>query len=86
MNKALDLYEDIYGQWRTYYELWRFNYLDDKIKDAQKFSEKLVRLQPEYPQSYIAYLISHQKGSQTIDDYSLLGFTKAYNAAKKACT
>ncbi len=27
-----------------------------------------------------------QKGSQTIDDYSLLGFTKAYNAAKKACT
>ena len=28
----------------------------------------------------------NQKGSQTIDDYSLLGFTKAYNAAKKACT
>ncbi len=28
----------------------------------------------------------NQKGSQTIDHYSLLGFTKAYNAAKKACT
>ena len=27
----------------------------------------------------------NQKGSQTIDHYSLLGFTKAYNAAKKAC-
>ena len=28
----------------------------------------------------------NQKGSQTIDHYSLLGFTKAYNAAKKSCT
>ena len=27
----------------------------------------------------------NQKGSQTIDHYSLLGFTKAYNAAKTAC-
>ena len=26
------------------------------------------------------------KGSQTIDHYSLLGFTKAYNAAKKSCS
>ena len=28
----------------------------------------------------------NQKGSQTIDHYSLLGFTKAYNAVKKACS
>jgi len=28
----------------------------------------------------------NQKGSQTIDHYSLLGFTKAYNTAKKACS
>ena len=28
----------------------------------------------------------NQKGSQTIDHYSLLGFTKAYNAAKKSCS
>ena len=28
----------------------------------------------------------NQKGSQTIDHYSLLGFTKAYNAIKKACS
>ena len=27
-----------------------------------------------------------QNGSQTIDRYSLLGFTKAYNASKKACS
>ena len=28
----------------------------------------------------------NEKGSQTIDHYSLLGFTKAYGAAKKACS
>ena len=28
----------------------------------------------------------NQPGSQTIDHYSLLGFTKAYNASKKACS
>ena len=28
----------------------------------------------------------NQKGSQTIDHYSLLGFTKAYNSIKKACS
>ena len=27
-----------------------------------------------------------KKGSQTIDHYSLLGFTKAYNTTKKACS
>ena len=28
----------------------------------------------------------NKSGSQTIDHYSLLGFTKAYNTAKKSCT
>ncbi len=28
----------------------------------------------------------NKSGSQTIDHYSLMGFTKAYNAAKKNCT
>ena len=28
----------------------------------------------------------NKKGSQTIDHYSLLGFTKAYSTAKKACS
>ena len=27
----------------------------------------------------------NMQGSQTIDHYSLLGFTKAYNAGKKSC-
>ena len=65
MNKALDLYEDIYGQWRTYFELWRFNFLDENIAEAKKFSDQLIKLQPEYPQSYIAYLASNKKTSGT---------------------
>ena len=28
----------------------------------------------------------NKEGSQTIDHYSLLGFTKAYNTAKKSCS
>ena len=28
----------------------------------------------------------NEEGSQTIDHYSLLGFTKAYNASRKACS
>ena len=68
MDKALELYEDIYGQWRTYYELWRFNFIDEKMKDAQKFSGKLIRLKPEYPQSYIAYLASHEKGIDKVNE------------------
>ena len=28
----------------------------------------------------------NQSGSQTIDHYSLMGFTKAYGAAKQSCT
>ena len=28
----------------------------------------------------------NEKGSQTTDHYSLLGFTKAYNTAKKTCS
>ena len=65
MNKALELYEDLYGQWRTYFELWRFSFLDDQLNESQKFAEKLVRLQPEYPQSYIASLASNKKGTST---------------------
>ena len=56
MLRALDLYSDIYGQWRTYFELWRFNFLDDNFDEAKKFSKKLINLQPEYPQTYIANL------------------------------
>ena len=36
--------------------------------------------------SRIMFTGYNQKGSQTIDHYSLLGFTKAYNAAKTSCS
>ena len=35
--------------------------------------------------SRIMITVYNQEGSQTIDHYSLLGFTKAYGAAKKNC-
>ena len=65
MEKALDLYEDSYGKWRTYFELWRFSFLDDEDEKAKNYAEKLVKLQPEYPQSYIGYLASNKKGTNT---------------------
>ena len=58
MEKALNLYDDIYGQWRTYFEFWRFNFLDEKSKESKYYSKKLIQLKPDYPQSYIAYLTS----------------------------
>ena len=61
MEKALNLYDDIYGQWRTYFEFWRFNFLDEKSKESKYYSKKLIQLKPDYPQSYIAYLISFSK-------------------------
>ena len=61
MEKALNLYDDIYGQWRTYFEFWRFNFLDEKSKESKYYSKKLIQLKPDYPQSYIAYLTSFNK-------------------------
>ena len=36
--------------------------------------------------SRIMVTAHNKSGSQTIDHYSLLGFTKAYSTAKKSCT
>ena len=49
-----------------------------------KIEKKMVRVMKKG--SRIMITGYNQKGSQTIDHYSLLGFTKAYNAAKKACS
>tara|TARA_B100001093_G_scaffold510916_1_gene577719 strand:- start:1 stop:513 length:513 start_codon:yes stop_codon:yes gene_type:complete len=49
-----------------------------------KIEKKIVRIMKKG--SRIMITGYNQKGSQTIDHYSLLGFTKAYNAAKKACS
>ena len=49
-----------------------------------KIEKKMVSLMKKG--SRIMITGYNQKGSQTIDHYSLLGFTKAYNAAKTACS
>jgi len=49
-----------------------------------KIEKKMVKLMKTG--SRIMITGHNEKGSQTIDHYSLLGFTKAYNTAKKACS
>ena len=49
-----------------------------------KIEKKMVKVMKKG--SRIMITGYNQKGSQTIDHYSLLGFTKAYNTAKKACS
>jgi len=49
-----------------------------------KIEKKMIKLMKKG--SRIMITGYNQKGSQTIDHYSLLGFTKAYNTAKKACS
>ena len=49
-----------------------------------KIEKKMIKLMKKG--SRIMITGYNQKGSQTIDHYSLLGFTKAYGAAKKACS
>ena len=49
-----------------------------------KIEKKMVKLMKKGSRIMISGY--NQKGSQTIDHYSLLGFTKAYNAAKTACS
>ena len=49
-----------------------------------KIEKKMVKLMKKGSRIMISGY--NEKGSQTIDHYSLLGFTKAYNAARKACS
>ena len=49
-----------------------------------KIEKKMIKLMKKG--SRIMITGYNQEGSQTIDHYSLLGFTKAYGAAKKACS
>ena len=51
---------------------------------SNKIEKKLVKKMKKA--SRIMVTGYNQSGSQTIDHYSLMGFTKAYNAAKKSCT
>ena len=49
-----------------------------------KIEKKMIKIMKKG--SRIMIIGYNEKGSQTIDHYSLLGFTKAYNTAKKACS
>ena len=69
VNKALELYNDNYGRWRTLFELWRFNFIDQKYDEALKIAKNLTVLQPDYPQTYIAILVSTVKPSKNVERY-----------------
>ena len=49
-----------------------------------KVEKKMIRIMKKGSRIMISGY--NKSGSQTIDHYSLLGFTKAYNKAKKNCT
>ena len=50
----------------------------------KKFEKRMIKTMKKG--SRIMITGYNQKGSQTIDHYSLLGFTKAYNATKATCS
>ena len=51
---------------------------------SNKVEKKMIKTMKKG--SRIMITAYNKSGSQTIDHYSLLGFTKAYNIAKKSCT
>ena len=51
---------------------------------SNKIEKKIVKRMKKA--SRIMITAYNKSGSQTIDHYSLMGFTKAYNSAKKSCT
>ena len=50
---------------------------------SNKIEKKMIKTMKKG--SRIMITAYNKSGSQTIDHYSLLGFTKAYNTAKKSC-
>ena len=56
-----------------------FAWMTDKKKE-----KKMIKIMKRGSRIMVAGY--NQEGSQTIDHYSLLGFTKAYNASRKACS
>ncbi len=51
---------------------------------SNKIEKKIIKRMKKA--SRIMVTAYNKSGSQTIDHYSLMGFTKAYNSAKKSCT
>ena len=66
------------------------NYKFDIVQDSfawissNKVEKKMIKTMKKG--SRIMITAYNKSGSQTIDHYSLLGFTKDYNIAKKSCT
>ena len=65
---------------------YKFDIAQDNFAwiSSNKIEKKIVKRMKKA--SRIMVKGYNQSGSQTIDHYSLMGFTKAYNAAKKSCT
>ena len=65
---------------------YKFDITQDNFAwiSSNKIEKKIVKRMKKA--SRIMITGYNKSGSQTIDHYSLMGFTKAYNAAKKSCT
>ena len=65
---------------------YKFDIAQDNFAwiSSNKIEKKIVKRMKRA--SRIMVTGYNQSGSQTIDHYSLMGFTKAYNAAKQSCT
>ena len=65
---------------------YKFDIVQDSFAwiSSNKVEKKMIKTMKKG--SRIMISAYSKSGSQTIDHYSLLGFTKAYNIAKKSCT
>ncbi len=65
---------------------YEFDIIQDSFAwiKSNKVEKKMIKTMKKG--SRIMITAHNKSGSQTIDHYSLLGFTKAYNTAKKSCT
>ena len=65
---------------------YKFDISQDNFEwiSSNKIEKRIIKSMKKA--SRIMVTAYNKSGSQTIDHYSLMGFTKAYNAAKKNCT
>ena len=65
---------------------YKFDIAQDNFAwiSSNKIEKKIIKRMKKA--SRIMITAYNKSGSQTIDHYSLMGFTKAYDAAKKNCT
>tara|TARA_B100000579_G_scaffold222170_1_gene181731 strand:- start:70 stop:582 length:513 start_codon:yes stop_codon:yes gene_type:complete len=65
---------------------YKFDIAQDNFAwiSSNKIEKRIIKRMKKA--SRIMITAYNKSGSQTIDHYSLMGFTKAYNAAKNSCT